>query len=230
MLITKFPSIKAEIDEIFIEHGFFKDNNTGNETQDSWEPFRDENNNNKFDAGEYFIDFPKDIHYDKGELIGTASNYNRTWRRTAPELPSQYIKFDNEIPFYLVGTYFPYYPYLNSVVRSENVNGYVYVDVPPSSYESFLFVISEGVELVSPILIFNSTGFNDAYEVTINNGYYLEHEFEFIGEIPSPPVIPDLSAEDIDDPDKVEDTPGFEIILVFCIILLVLIWKRKKRF
>ena len=227
-LIKEYPSLKTEIDQIFIEHGFFMDTNLGNGTRDNWEPYRDDNNNNAFDPGEYFIDFPKDIHYDEGETIGTSSNYNRTWRRTAPDLPSQYIKVDNEIPFYLVGISFPHYPYLNSITKTENVNGYVYVDVPPSSYDSFLFVIPEGVDLVSPILIINSTDFNDKYEETINKGYYLEHEFEYTGEIPSAPVIPDLSTEVNGGSEKENGSPGFELIIAACAIALVLFWKRKR--
>ena len=224
-LISKYPQQKNEIDKVFIKSGFYADTNPGNGKYDSLDFFRDENNNKDYDEGEYYIDCPIDgYHYNTGNVIGQATNYNRQWRQSVQEIPGYFIKVDNNVPFYLIKVTFPNKFYLDYVVRSWNDNGLVSIPVPPEGYHALVTVIPEGVNLKEP-LNFSSDVFHLQYENSLDQGYYLTHDFQITGQIPSYPSMP----SDNDDNDNGSDgTPGFEFILLICGLALILFIIRRR--
>jgi len=106
------PSKAADIDRLFVEHGFFADTTEGNGKRDSFEGFRDANDNNAYNAGEYFFDLgclnsTSEIQYRKGMIIGRAANYERLNRSTAVRLDGAYLKVsDKEVKQYLVKVHY----------------------------------------------------------------------------------------------------------------------------
>ncbi|WP_407354715.1 hypothetical protein [Methanolobus sp. WCC5] len=102
------PSKAAEIDALFIEHGFFADTKVGNGKRDSFEGFRDANDNSRYDAGEFFFDLgclntTREIQYGKGMVIGKAANYDRPNRSSAVRLDGAYLKVrEDEVKQYLI--------------------------------------------------------------------------------------------------------------------------------
>ena len=102
------PSKAAEIDALFIEHGFFADTTEGNGEKDAFEGFRDANNNRRHDSGEFFFDLgclntTREIEYIKGMLVGKAANYERPNRSSAVRLDGAYLNVrDDDVKQYLV--------------------------------------------------------------------------------------------------------------------------------
>jgi len=172
--ISKYPDQKEAIDEIFKAHGFFSDVN------------------------------PRNQQWDAGEEIGRAadaSTEERKMRRSIQPLPGQFIKVDNDVPYYDVAVLFPFQPHLSYVTRTSNDNGLVYVPVPPESYYALITVEAEGVETKNP-LKFNTNLFNATYGDSVKQGYFMEYEFELEGEIP---VLPSFSFDESDVSERSED-------------------------
>ena len=196
-LIEKYSDQQAGIDQIFVDHGFFVDKTAGNRQWDPAEPFIDANGNRRFDQGEEFVDYalPK-IEYTRGEVIGPASNYQRPQRRSAGELPGQFIKVDNAYPYYLIDVVFPNQSDLNYQIRSTNRDGLVYVQLPPPQYEAILQIRPENTAGVTSIEISNQDPmFADS--TVYGQGFLLEHDFN-ISEEPAPDddrpdILPDLA-------------------------------------
>ncbi|MCJ7698068.1 MAG: hypothetical protein MUO73_07050 [Thermoplasmata archaeon] len=209
--ISKYPAQKKAIDEVFITHAFYADTNPGNGAYDRNDAYRDENHNRQHDAGEYFVDYPiGEFHYTVGDVIGQATNYNRLWRKSVQELPGYFIKVDNTVPFYLVKVSFPNNFYLDYLVRVWNDNGLINIPVPPEGYVSLVTVIPEGVQSSVP-LSFASDVFHRHYNTSLSQGYYVEHDFQITGPIPSLPSMP--GDTNSNDGSNVKQTPGFEVIM-----------------
>jgi hypothetical protein len=106
------PSKTADIDRLFIEHGFFADTTEGNGVLDSFEGFIDANKNNAYDIGEHFFDLgclnsTSEIQYRRGMIVGRAANYERLNRSTAVRLDGAYLKVsDRELKQYLVKVHY----------------------------------------------------------------------------------------------------------------------------
>ena len=165
--IDKYPDQKEGIDEIFKAHGFFADVNPQNQ---------------QLDAGEEI------------SRAADASTEERKMRRSIQPLPGQFIKVDNDVPYYEVAVLFPFEPYLSYVTRTSNDNGLVYVPIPPESYYAMIVMEAEGVETRNP-LTFTTNLFNTTYEESVEQGYFLEYKFEIEGDIP---VLPSLSFDESD--------------------------------
>ncbi len=189
-LIGKFPDKRGAIDEIFIKHGFFHDPNPGNGQHDDFEPYADVNKNGRFDSGEYFVDMSGvNVSYQRGQRIGAPSDYQRGWRKTTQEVPGQYVVVGNKVPYYRVTVMFPGKPHLNYMYRTGNVNGRIYIKVPPAGYDASVVVAAEGANTGAP-LVFSSEAFNKEYPEVAKRGYYKSHDFKVSGPIPAEPTKP----------------------------------------
>ncbi len=186
-LVSKYPNHGGDIDSVFKAHGLWADKNRGNGRLDEDEPRR----------GEYFIDYPLNWTYDAGENIGPATNYQRPQRTSAVKLPGHYVKVKNDTPYYGVKVEFPKKPDLDYQVRTENIGGLVYVHVPPPGYGAKITVTAEGVATGNP-LTFTSQQFNDKLTESIGRGYFVEHDFQTVGQppaqTPTPPAVTNTDA------------------------------------
>ncbi len=191
-IVKRRPDQKAAVDEVFIRHGFFHDDKRGNGIYDEYEPYDDANGNGERDDGERFIDLSAETPaYRQGQTIGSASNYQRPLRHTPLEVPGQYVRVGNDVPFYRVLTYFPRQPHLTSTYRARNVDGRIYVNVPPAGYNATLVIVAEGVETGHPLTL-SAEKFNREYGGAAKRGYYVAHDFKVRGEIPAEPKVPVL--------------------------------------
>ena len=250
--IAKYPNQKTEIDKIFQAHGFWQDKNPGNGKLDENEPYKDTNKNEEYDEGEPFVDYPVDgFKYDVGEIIGPAANYNRQERRSTLELPGQKVKVDNAVPFYSIKVEY----YSNGVNSSlvpnrileyevENKEGYIYIPFPPEAYEATLSIEPVDVEFTRGLQI-SSKEFHQNYTLYVEQGFYVEHDFNVIGLIPDPPVNPyyvDFSSEEqpptdsteteTETPDEPESPgggiPSFPIVSMILGVSLLLLFYRNR--
>jgi hypothetical protein len=204
--IEKYPHLKMEIDKIFQAHGFWQDKNPGNGKLDENEPYRDTNKNGEYDEGEPFVDYPiNGFKYDLGEVIGPAANYDRQERRSTVELPGQRVKVGNSVPFYRVTVVY-YSDGINSSLvplriveyEVENKDGFIYVPFPPEAYDAIISIEPVDVDFTRELKV-SSIEFHHNYTDYVEKGYYVEHDFNIIGEIPDPPVNPyfvDFSREE----------------------------------
>ena len=230
--IKKYPQLKDEIDAIFIKHGFFIETQKGNNQWDFSEPFRDLNSNVIYDKEDFFIDYPENgFSYNKGETIGSAGDYNRQDRRSFAALPGHYIQTNNEVPFYhvevsLYDEPFLYYafPSLFYEYETMNVDGLIYVPIPPVDYHAIMNITGIDVITGNPLII-EAEDFYDNYDEVIEQGYYLSHDFEISGEIPDYPVDPFIASSDSYANDR--SSPGFEIILLICSLFLIFFLRKK---
>jgi Ca2+-binding EF-hand superfamily protein len=191
--VAKYPDKKKEIDEIFKAHGFFADVN------------------------------PHNKQWDTGEEIGRAADASRTSRRSVEPLPGQFIKVDNNVPYYNVAVLFPFQPHLSYATRTSNDKGLVYVPMPPESYHALITVAAEGVETKNP-LTFNTNLFNATYEDSVKRGYFLEYKFALEGEIPVLPGFPSAGSGS-----------GSNVVLIIVVIAVIaavalafVLLRRKK--
>jgi len=239
-IVKKRPDQKGAIDEVFIKHGFFHDDEEGNGKYDEYEPYDDANKNGQHDGGEKFIDLSAETPvYRQGQTIGSASNYQRPLRHTPLEVPGQYIRVGNEVPFYRVVTYFPRQPHLTSAYRTRNIDGRIYLQVPPAGYNATLIIVAEGVETGHPLTI-SAEKFNEEYPQAAKRGYYLAHDFKITGKIPAEPKVPDFSRKDGGIPGWLWLAFGGTVLgallafaLVVALILLAAFifirWRKRRR-
>jgi Ca2+-binding EF-hand superfamily protein len=193
--VAKYPDKKKGIDEIFKAHGFLADVN------------------------------PHNKQWDTGEEIGRAADASRTSRRSVEPLPGQFIKVDNDVPYYDVAVIFPFQPHLSYVTRTSNDNGLVYVPIPPESYHAFVTVVAEGVETKNP-LTFNTNLFNATYEDSVRRGYFLEYEFALEGEIP---VLPSFSFAESDSGSGSNVVPIIVVIAFIATVAMAFVLLRRRK-
>ena len=129
--VETYPDRKPEIDQVFINHGFFADKNEGNKQYDSDEPtwgrpeLRDDP----------YIDLANPVQRDIGETIGQATNYQRPERYSKEPWPNHFIKTSTAYPFYKISFTFPEHPHLNHELYQEQQEGLIYVPVPPEDIQ-----------------------------------------------------------------------------------------------
>ncbi|MFH1834568.1 MAG: hypothetical protein ABH851_00100, partial [Methanobacteriota archaeon] len=117
---------------------------------------------------------------NRSEKVGSATNYQRPDRTSAGTLPGHYVKATGDGVSYIVEVTFKDNPNLNYIVRTKNEEGLIYVQVPPQSYESEITVKSENGTTYNP-LTFTSNNFYNNLPQSIENGFYVEHDFEVEG-------------------------------------------------
>ena len=246
---AKYPSLKEDIDEIFKSHGFWIDTDSGNGVWDENEPYRNLDQDPNYNEGvDYFVDYPEGgFEYEAGETIGSASNYQRGERRSTEPLPGHFIKVNNSVPFYQVTLIV----YENSAellptnvyyIQVENDDGLIHVPVPPESYYSTIRVEPIGVDIGSP-LSFTSEEFYDSSS-SVQQGYFVEHDYRVRGEIPAPPAnpleaassAPEHEPEPEPEPEPEEEPepeprgiPGFPLLALELgvIAYFSLVWRRS---
>jgi hypothetical protein len=157
-ILVRFPQYQAEIDEVFKSHGFYVDNR---------EPFRD---------------------WSEGEEVGRAADQARPERRSAGHIPGQNIKVDNQVPYYVVEIAFPDHPQYDYTLRTKNIDGYIYVQIPPEDYGATITLVGEDVQTGRP-LSFSSEEYYREREESTERGYFLTHDFQITGPIPSLPEL-----------------------------------------
>ena len=225
--ITKYSGQKKAIDEVFIAHAFYAETETGDGQYTSHDIYRDENHNGKYDLGEYFVDYPtNDFEYNTGDVVGQSTNYERLWRQSVQEKPGYFIKVDNAVPFYLIKVSVPDQFYLDYVVRALNKNGLISIPVPPEGYSALVTVIPEDVQSNGP-LNFSSEVFQSHYTTSLSQGYFVEHDFQITGSIPSRPSMPGDTT--VNEGSTEGQTPGFEIILFLVASIVVVLLLKKQR-
>jgi hypothetical protein len=238
---TQYPGNRQQIDDVFLMHGFWKETSPGNGKYDRDEPFRDANGNKAYDAGEYYIDLAENLAYTSGETVGTAADANRSWRRTTVQLPGQFVKVNNNAPYYSYTVEYPgtkRWPHTNYAV---NTNGLVFVPVPPDP-TARITVKAIGAETGNP-LVFTSQQFRSNYTTAVKQGYYTSHDFQLKGNVPPQPKVPGMEGGGSGDllslllkpngpladglPGPGSRTPLYLIIPVFLAGLAVLVWRLR---
>jgi hypothetical protein len=189
--VETYPDRKPEIDQVFINHGFFADKNEGNKQYDSGEPtwgrpeLRDDP----------YIDLANPVQRDIGETIGQATNYQRLERNSEEPWPNHFIKTSTAYPFYKISFTFPEHPYLNHELYQEQQEGLIYVPVPPETYNAQIAIEGYGDDITTGNpLSFTNQEFIASYQTIIEQGYYREHDFAITGPTPVRPITdPGLS-------------------------------------
>jgi len=177
------PSKSAEIDKIFIEHGFFADTTEGNGKRDTFEGFRDANNNRRYDSGEVFFDLgclnsTSEIEYKKSMVIGKAANYERSNRSTAVRIDGAYLKVkDDEIRQYLVKVHYPDPGYGDDYEYVVDLrDGLLYVQPLPSDVPAQISIEPYSVEYTAE-KIYTISNEELIKELEEPEDYFDEHEF-----------------------------------------------------
>jgi hypothetical protein len=256
-LITIYPNLKTEINKIFVSHGFYRETTQGNGNWDSDEPFRDENNNGVYDQSEYYIDYPVDgFKYDLGEAIGSASDSGRSTRRSGIAFPGHYIKVDDQVPTYNVEIVLYNHtiikipvPYMINEIQVQNEGGFIYIPMPPTTYNSEIIVEPDAVQFNNQLII-TTNEFYDSYETAITQGFYEEHDFEVTGNMPpkpeksitwiestepepsptpEPPPTPSPTPEPTPEPEQ-RGIPGFpvESLITGLAVAVLVLWFRQR--
>ena len=153
---------------------------------DPGEPWRAASGDRKtFAAGDPFIDYPSSgFSFNGSETVGSASEYQRTTRRSQEPLPGHFIRTTVDVPLYVVSVEYydrPWKSYRTLVSSEKNM---VPVPVPPPGENAGVIVVPWGVKSESP-LFFRSDEFNRNFPAAATRGYYLEHDFKVSGPIPA---------------------------------------------
>ncbi|MFH1174092.1 MAG: hypothetical protein V1725_03110 [archaeon] len=177
----QFPKNKDLLKKIWIAHGIYVENKTGNGIYDADEPFVDLNGNRRKGVAEPFIDLADNtthrmIVYDDNEKAGSAANYQRLARRSATNDPARNIKVNNNIPTYKVVVKFTDHPEWSYEVIVDNNQGMVNVPMPDEEYKATVTIIPEGIATNKPLTITNEA-FSENLERSAEQEYYVEHDF-----------------------------------------------------
>jgi hypothetical protein len=190
--VSRYPGQKAGIDTVFAAHGFFRDVKQGNGSYDPGEPWRPASGNRTtYAAGDPFIDYPNggfsfykisDL-YTGSETVGSASEYQRTTRRSTEPLPGHFIRTVADVPLYVVSVEYYDQPWKSYRTLVSSENNMVPVPIPPPGENAGVIIVPVGVKSDSP-LFFWSEDFNRNFPAAAARGYYIEHDFRVSGPIP----------------------------------------------
>jgi hypothetical protein len=190
---TAFPDKSNEIDQLFIAHGFFADTTMGNGVKDSFEPFRDSNNNKIRDSYEYFVDYGcydsipecdiKKIKYEQGDVIGKASNYNRQLRGSAVLFRDAFISVaEKEVWLYKIKVHYndpsqgTDYEYTSHVQA-----GLLYVQPLPANVNATILIVPDSKDYTAEnIYMINSIEMNQKILDAQGTGSFDSHTFNLI--------------------------------------------------
>ena len=240
-VVSTYPKQKSDIDEVFADHGFYRDTGRGNGTYDPGEPWRAASGDKKtYTAGDPFIDYPAaGFAFTGKETVGSASDYQRTSRRSTEPLPGHFIRTPVDVPLYVVSVEYDDHPWMNYRTIVSSKNNLVPVPVPPPGENGGVTVIPVGVNSESP-LYFRSEEFNRNFASAAARGYFIEHDFKVSGPIPTrtevraggTSVTPSGAST-----GQSLSVPGFGgswflvllIIPVIGVLVLVVFLRRKKK-
>ncbi len=191
--VTRYPDRKGGIDSVFAAHGFYRDTVRGNGSYDPGEPWRVlSGDRTSYAANDPFIDyptggfpgFPISRSYTGSETVGSASEYQRTSRRSTVTLPGHFIRTTVDVPLYVVSVEYYDRPWKSYRAIVSGENNMVPVPVPPPGENAGITVMPVGVRSDAP-LFFRSEEFNRDFPAAAARGYYLEHDFRVSGPIPA---------------------------------------------
>lgn len=183
-LATRYPRHKMQINQIFLNHGFFINLDQGNGRWDFGEPYISWPD--RYKAGEYFIDLPRldgkiFYAYTKGEKIGSAGDVTRPFRRTTMAPAGHCIKTENKSVCYTVDVAFDHEDIRDYSMRINNNKGEIKFAVPPERFGATITVQPDQMEC-EKILTIRSDEFYKSYQKSVKNQYYIKHDFAPIGE------------------------------------------------
>ena len=165
----------------------------GNGSYDPGEPWRPASGNRTiYAAGDPFIDYPKggfssykiSEPYTGSETVGSASEYQRTTRRSTEPLPGHFIRTVADVPLYVVSVEYYDQPWKSYRTLVSSENNMVPVPIPPPGENAGVLMVPVGVKSDSP-LFFRSEDFNRNFPAAAARGYYIEHDFRVSGPIPA---------------------------------------------
>jgi hypothetical protein len=176
----KWPAKAKDIDALFVAHGFFADNTTGDKNWEAYEPYVDLNKNWAKDANENFFDLAgkteADIKLDANETIGKAAHYERPDRSTAVMLGGAFLKMsaqDSTCPRYTVSVA-PSQGLAYSYETSQ-AQGKIYLMSLPSNVEAAIKVSPSSSAGCSGTAIYSITNRNLIAKIqaaTPSTGYF----------------------------------------------------------
>ena len=236
-LQVAYPDISEDINQIFVNHGFFAVTDKleeGAGIHNAGEAFVDLNENFTYDEGEPFVDYnAKDENgiyyqeYRENYDIGHAAYADDPNRYRTFLLPGHFVKIDTPYNKYQISYKFSDRTYLNYTVESDVIDGYMYVQNPPSNYYSEI-TFSAKDENSSGFYSYTSDEFYQDYSRAVQQGYYLS--LSEPGGLDN--LIVDVFTQDTDK----NILPWMTIILVAVIIMLIIaaivvivLVKRHKR-
>jgi hypothetical protein len=182
-----FPDKADGIDKIFVDHGFFADQNNGNHVRDDFEPFRDTDGSGAYNVGDFFVDYGGDVDgenmsYTVGDIIGKATNYERVNRTSVVKIPGSYVKAsDPNVLTYKVMIH------LKNPAQGEDfeykvdvVDGLVYLAPLPEDLEADITITPDTREYTSdkPYTTTNKEYLQKYYSAPETQGYFDSHDFE----------------------------------------------------
>lgn len=178
-LIARHPDIKNDIDQTFVNHGFFVNMEQGNGRWDFGEPYVGWPE--RYRPGDYFIDLPTVngkivFAYQRGEKIGSAGDISRPYRRTTMAPAGHCIKTKNKSVCYTVDVEFDNEPDRNFSMKINNVNGEIKFAIPPERYASTVTVKPDGLECKKALTI-RSQEFYEKYQKSVKNKFFVHHDF-----------------------------------------------------
>jgi len=181
--IGKDPEFNKEVDQIFIDHGFFVDDTPGDFVRSLGEAYIDRTKDSKFTTYiESHVDYstqgPYGImmqEYQVGDKIGSAGHSQNIQRRSSVYFPGHFIKVEGEAAYFRINVEFPEDHSKDYSMVAENVKGRVFVGIPPFSYDAKIAIEPVGREGVKP-LEFSSKEFAERYNWTVQQGYYEVYE------------------------------------------------------
>jgi hypothetical protein len=180
-----FPEQSDAIDDIMLLHGIFADNNTGNNVRNNFEPYRDTNNNNAYDDGEFFIDYgvlnsTREIRHEPGETIGRATNYQRPERGQAVELDDAFIKVeDTRVTYYTVSVTFKDPKQgRNREATTEMREGLIYLPPLPEDVDATYTLKPKSYDYTGNTYTITTEEYNEKWYASQGKGYMDTHDFE----------------------------------------------------
>ena len=179
-LKVAYPSQAGEIDKLFILHGFYFDNTTGNKKLDKWDPYYDANGDHVLNGNDFYVDMPTEpanMSYADGMVIGQATTYQRPNRGQTVTVPNAFLKIDDtRVRLYTITVKLSTgrtYSYVSDVR-----NGLLYVQPLPDDVKAELTITSNSsaYTVSNPYTISNSELISKVY--SSQSGYYDNYTFE----------------------------------------------------
>jgi len=179
-----FSNKQEEIDALFVEHGFFANPDIGNKKRDTFEGFRDANNDKNFAEGEFFVDYGANnttlLIYRESMKIGAAANYERMNRTSAVRIPNAYLKVtSDEVRWYIVKVDLKDNSLGEDYEYTVDVrDGLIYLQPLPSGYEADITVMpySQDYNSEDPYKTTSAKLTEDIENAT--QGYIAVHDFK----------------------------------------------------
>lgn len=182
-LISRYPKDLMKINQVFVNHGFFINQEKGNGRWDFGEPYIGWPN--RYKPGDYFIDLPLRngkiaYEYKEGDKIGSAGDWSRPYRRTTMAPAGHCIKTKNKSLCYIVDVDFDNESMKDYSMRINNVNGEIKFALPPERFGATVTVKPDRMEC-KKILTIRSDEFYNMYQKSVENRYYVNHDFSPVG-------------------------------------------------